>query len=134
EYPDYVVPAERRDEVQRERKNLLERITKAVAGAAKSAPHASGIDAAQLPDVGVPETYGERASEGVAASAITGASDPLTAIAALRDIAAKNRDLPVLPALARNEVGDLYVRLGDMESASQEFAAVAGSNADPRQL
>ncbi|HVO31759.1 MAG TPA: hypothetical protein VMV18_13525, partial [bacterium] len=140
EYPDLIVPAERRAAAERERATMVSRIDTAIAAAAASAAHTRGIDLAQLPDVGVPETYGERAAEGVAEAAIlgaqdarTGAVDPSAAIGALRDLASRNRDLPVLPSLAHNEIGDLYVRLGDSASAAMEFASVSTGNADPRQ-
>ncbi len=142
-YPDVVVPAERRKDLERERRRMLDRIEKAVANTEKKGAQTTGIDTAGLPDVGVPETYGERAAEGVAAAAILGSQggpganariDGHAAIAALRDLANRHKDLPVLPSLARNEIGDLYVLLGDLESASLEYAAVANGGGDPRQV
>ena len=134
-FPDAIVPAERRPLVEAERRAHVKKVEAAVAASAAAGAHTAGLDPAGLPDVGVPDTYGERAAEGVALSAILGAGgDALNAIAALRTLAAQNAALPVLPSLARNEIGDLYVRIGDTESASQEYAAVAASRGDPRQV
>ncbi len=130
-HPELPVPAERRAAVERERKQRLERIDKRLGGSTERP--AAGIDPAGLPDVGVPATYGERAAAGVATAAILGNADAHAAIASLRDLATRHRDLPVLPALARNEIGDLYLRVGDVESATLEYRAVAESGLDRRQ-
>lgn len=130
----FVVPAERRPLVEAERREHVRDIEAAIAKSARRGAHTAGIDVAGLPDVGVAETYGERAAEGVAVSAILGAGgEALNAIASLRDLASRHAALPVLPALARNEIGDLYVRIGDVESASLEYAAVAEGASDVRQ-
>lgn len=133
-FPQDVVPAERRPLVEAERRAHVKTVRDALAASARTGAHTAGLDPAGLPDVGVADTYGERAAEGVAASAILGAGgEALNAIAALRNVASRHADLPVLPALARNEIGDLYVFIGDTDSASQEYAAVAGAGADERQ-